>query len=289
MAALTCFKAYDIRGRLGVDLDAGIARRIGSGLCACARRARVVVGRDCRASSEELMAAVVEGLVAAGRRGARPWPVRHRRDVFCHHPFRCGWRNRGHRLAQSDGLQRHEAGPARLCTARQRDGSCRDPAAGRGGCPAAHAGRAAPSGPPRARAPPMCERVLSFVDVAALRPMTILVNAGNGAAGPTFDAIAAELAARGAPLTFLRLHHEPDGRFPNGIPNPLLPENQPVTGKAVVEAGARRWAWPGMAISTAASCSIRRAASFPANTSWACWPPPSLPRNRARRSFTIRA
>ena len=66
-------------------------------------------------------------------------------------------------------------------------------------------------------------RVLSFVDVAALRPLRILVNAGNGTAGPTFDALADELARRGAPLSFQRLHHQPDGRFPNGIPNPCCP------------------------------------------------------------------
>jgi phosphomannomutase len=82
------------------------------------------------------------------------------------------------------------------------------------------------------------ETVLSFVDVAAMRPLRILVNCGNGAAGPTFDAIADALAAKGAPLEFIRLHHDPDGSFPNGIPNPLLPENQPVTANAVRAHGA---------------------------------------------------
>ncbi len=89
-------------------------------------------------------------------------------------------------------------------------------------------------------------RVLSFVDLAALRPLKILVNAGNGAAGPTFDAIAAALAAKAAPLQFIRLHHTPDGSFPHGIPNPLLPENQPVTAQAVRAAGADMGvAWDG--------------------------------------------
>jgi len=77
-----------------------------------------------------------------------------------------------------------------------------------------------------------------MVDVGALRPMTVLVNAGNGAAGPTFDALAEELAKRGSPLRFVRMHHDPDGSFPNGIPNPLLPENQPASAAAVVAAGA---------------------------------------------------
>ena len=89
-------------------------------------------------------------------------------------------------------------------------------------------------------------RVLSFINPAALRPMKVLVNAGNGAAGPTFDAIAAALQAEGAPVTFVRMHHDPDGSFPNGIPNPLLPENQPATAEAVVAAGADLGvAWDG--------------------------------------------
>jgi phosphomannomutase len=90
------------------------------------------------------------------------------------------------------------------------------------------------------------ETVLSFVDIAALRPLTVLVNAGNGTAGPTFDALAEELAQRGAPLRFVRMHHAPDGSFPNGIPNPLLMENRPVTAKAVLAHGADLGvAWDG--------------------------------------------
>jgi phosphomannomutase len=90
------------------------------------------------------------------------------------------------------------------------------------------------------------ETVLSFVDVAALRPLTVLVNAGNGTAGPTFDALAEGLAQRGAPLRFVRMHHAPDGSFPNGIPNPLLMENRPVTAVAVLASGADLGvAWDG--------------------------------------------
>jgi phosphomannomutase len=89
-------------------------------------------------------------------------------------------------------------------------------------------------------------RVLSFVDITALKPLKIVVNAGNGAAGPTFDAIAGALAAKGAPLAFIRMHHQPDGRFPNGIPNPLLPGNRPPTAERVRAEGADLGvAWDG--------------------------------------------
>jgi phosphomannomutase len=79
---------------------------------------------------------------------------------------------------------------------------------------------------------------MSFVDVKALRPLRVVVNSGNGAAGPTFDAIAGRLSSLGAPLDFVRVHHAPDAAFPNGIPNPLLPENHAATAGVVKAEGA---------------------------------------------------
>jgi phosphomannomutase len=85
------------------------------------------------------------------------------------------------------------------------------------------------------------QRVLSLVDVDRLQPLHLVVNAGNGAAGPAFDAIAEHL-----PFRVTRIHHEPDGRFPNGIPNPMLPENRSVTAEAVCAHGADLGiAWDG--------------------------------------------
>ena len=77
------------------------------------------------------------------------------------------------------------------------------------------------------------QRVLSFLNHSNLKPLKIVVNSGNGAAGPTFDAIADELSRIGAPLEFIRVHHEPDHTFPNGIPNPLLLESHAATGDVV--------------------------------------------------------
>ena len=82
------------------------------------------------------------------------------------------------------------------------------------------------------------ERVLSFVDVKALRPFKIVVNSGNGAAGPTFDAIADQLLELGVPIEFVRVHHAVDATFPNGIPNPLLPENHSATADVVLAEAA---------------------------------------------------
>ena len=82
------------------------------------------------------------------------------------------------------------------------------------------------------------QRALSFLNHFNLKPLKIVANSGNGAVGPTFDAIVDELSRIGAPLEFIRVHHEPDHTFPNGIPNPLLPENHAATGDVVKREGA---------------------------------------------------
>ncbi|MEL6208724.1 MAG: phosphomannomutase, partial [Pseudomonadota bacterium] len=90
------------------------------------------------------------------------------------------------------------------------------------------------------------EKILSFVDPATLPELSLVANPGNGCAGPAFDAIFDALAAQGARLQVTRVHHDPDGSFPNGIPNPLLPENQPATAQVVRQAGADLGlAWDG--------------------------------------------
>ena len=85
------------------------------------------------------------------------------------------------------------------------------------------------------------KHILSYVDVAKLKPLKIVVNAGNGAAGPILDVMEKHL-----PFELVKVHHTPDGNFPNGVPNPLLPENRESTAKAVREFGADAGiAWDG--------------------------------------------
>lgn len=85
------------------------------------------------------------------------------------------------------------------------------------------------------------KHILSYVDVSKLKPLKVVVNAGNGAAGPIIDVMEKYL-----PFELVKVHHEPDGNFPNGVPNPLLPENREVTAKAVRESGADAGiAWDG--------------------------------------------
>src|SRR5512143_658596 len=75
--------------------------------------------------------------------------------------------------------------------------------------------------------------VLGYVNTDMLTGMKVVVNSGNGCAGPVVDMLAARL-----PVEFVRLHHEPDGTFPNGVPNPLLPENRETTSNAVIDSCA---------------------------------------------------
>ncbi len=243
---LTCFKTYDIRGRLGVDLDDKIAYRVSRGFAQALQARKVVVGRDCRASSSELAAAVIRALLDEGVEVldlglAGTEEMYHATTHFAadggieitasHNPIDYNGlkmvRKGSAPLDAATGLSAIKAlAEADAFGAAKTGGTLRDVGA-------------------EARAA-YVETVLSFVDVSALKPLKVLVNAGNGTAGPTFDAIAEGLARRGSPLRFIRLHHDPDGSFPNGIPNPLLVENRPQTADAVLAHGADMGvAWDG--------------------------------------------
>jgi phosphomannomutase len=240
---LSCFTAYDIRGRLGVDLDEGIAFRIGRAFARVLGAGHVVLGHDCRASSAALADAVAAGLMAEGC-DVLDLGLCGTEEVYfatAHLQADGGIAvTASHNPMDYNGMKMVRAGAAPV----GRDSGLSAMQA------MASADAFGPTGQGTRQAldcrADYVERVLSFVNLAALRPLHILVNAGNGTAGPTFDAIADGLAARGAALRFTRLHHVPDGTFPNGIPNPLLPENQPVTAGAVVAAGADMGvAWDG--------------------------------------------
>ena len=243
---LSCFKAYDIRGRLGKELNEDIAYRIGRAFAQVLGAKRVVLGRDCRPSSQSLAAAVARGLTDAGADVLDLGLSGTEESYFAttHYAADGGiCVTASHNPMDYNGMKMVRRGSAPLDNA---TGMAAIKALAESGGFAdgpTTAGQVHPT--PEARAA-YVQGVLGFLDVAALRPLKILVNAGNGAAGPTFDAIAHALAERGAPLDFVRMHHTPDGSFPHGIPNPLLVENQPVTANAVLAEGADfAVAWDG--------------------------------------------
>ncbi|TVP72874.1 MAG: phosphomannomutase [Rhodobacteraceae bacterium] len=234
---LSCFKAYDIRGRLGIDLDTGIAFRIGRGFARALGARRVVLGRDCRASSQELAGAVARALMAEGA-DVLDLGLCGTEEVYFATEYLAAdggiCVTASHNPMDWNGMKMVRAGAAPL-DAESGLAQIRALAEADDFGPERHGKHHDVAQTTRAA---YVERVLSFVDLDALKPLKILVNSGNGAAGPTLDAIAEQLSMRAAPLRLVRMHHIPDGTFPNGIPNPLLPENQPETAAAVRAAGA---------------------------------------------------
>lgn len=238
MSGLTCFTAYDIRGRLGIDLDEAIAYRIGRAFVQALGAKTVVIGRDVRTSSEAIAASVTRALEDEGCEVLDLGLSGTEEMYFATTHFAADGGicvTASHNPMDYNGMKMVRAGSAPLDTATgladikaRAERNDFQPSDVKG---ATHdVGQAARAA--------YVDRVVSFVDGTALKPLKMLVNAGHGTAGPTFDAIAERLQAMGTPLQFERLFHTPDGTFPQGIPNPLLPENRPATADAVRATGA---------------------------------------------------
>jgi phosphomannomutase len=238
MTELTCFKAYDIRGEIGVNIDEKVAYRIGRAVAQHFDAGSVVVGFDAREVSPSFADAVARGIcdagsdaIVIGMAGTEEmyWAVTEFgacagiEVTASHNPINYN----GMKIVKSGSQPLDDTSDFQMIKVLA--GSADWSAASRGGHVIDRSVEA------RAK---YIDQVLSFVDVDGLRPLKVVVNSGNGAAGPTFDAIAARLADLGAPIEFIRVHHDPDHTFPNGIPNPLLPENHAATGDIVRAHGA---------------------------------------------------
>ena len=236
---LTCFKAYDVRGRIPDQLNEDIAYRIGRAFARVIQPRHVVVGHDIRLTSEEIKAALVNGLRDEGV------------DVF--DIGQCGTEE----IYFATSHAKMDGGIVVTASHNPKDyngmkfvrtGS--EPISGDSGlldikalAEANDFGAAAERGDyqPLDTSEAYIEHLLSYVDVGALRPLKLVVNAGNGGAGDVIDRIEARL-----PFEFIKLHHQADGNFPHGVPNPLLEENREPTIAAVREHGADLGiAWDG--------------------------------------------
>ena len=239
MKPITCFKAYDLRGRIPDELNEEVAYRVGRGYAAFLSPRRVVVGRDIRLSSAALAAALTSGLTDSG--------------VAVDEIGVCG--TEGVYFATFDGgydggiMVTASHNPADYNGMKfVREGS--RPVSGDNGLAEvrAHAERGDFTAPTRPGAHRVIDvnaayvaHLLSYVDRAKLRPLKVVVNAGNGGAGLVIDALEPHL-----PFEFIKVHHAPDGHFPNGIPNPMLEENRRPTIEAIRRHGADLGiAWDG--------------------------------------------
>lgn len=226
------FKAYDIRGRVPDELNPEIAELIGRGMAAILGPGPVVVGRDVRLSSEPLQRAVELGLRRSGR-AVLDIGLCGTEEVYFQtfHRGAAGgvMVTASHNPMDYNGMKLVREG-ARPISGDSGLNAIRDVVASAGMAAAMEA-----SGPYATDLDKsaLVEHLLGYIDVDAVRPLKIVVNSGNGSAGQVIDLLAGSL-----PIEFVRIQHEPDGTFPNGIPNPLLPEKRHATSEAVRAHGA---------------------------------------------------
>jgi phosphomannomutase len=251
---LTSFKAYDVRGRVPEDLDAGLVELIGWSYAQLIRPKKVAVGHDVRLTGPELTEALCRGLTRSGVDVVDIGLV-GTEEVY-HATFSLELDGgvmvtASHNPAGYNGLKftRDKARPISADTGlldmERMVLEALDAQAGETG----GAGRETPNPGVSSRGgitpldlrPRYVEHLLTYVDHKVLRPLKIVVNAGNGGAGPVIDLLEVSL-----PFRFVKLNHTPDGTFPAGVPNPMLPENRTVTAEAVKREGADLGiAWDG--------------------------------------------
>ena len=240
MTKLTCFKAYDIRGRIPSELNEELAYRIGQSYAAFVRPQKVAVGRDIRATSATLSAALMRGLNDSGVNVA---------DIGL-----CGTEGvyfatfaealdggimvtASHNPPDYNGMKFVREGSRPISA----DTGLKDMQAliEESRLPP----RAAQAGSISALdiSSKYLAHLLGYVKGATLRSLKVVVNAGNGGAGMVVDQLEPHL-----PFEFVKVHHEADSSFPNGVPNPMLEENRASTVDAIRRSGANiGLAWDG--------------------------------------------
>ena len=236
---LACFKAYDVRGRIPDELNEDIACRIGKAFAAAIQPGSVVVGHDIRLTSPAIKAALIAGLVD---QGVDVWDIGlcgTEEIYFATTHLQVGGGiavTASHNPKDYNGMKFVREG-SRPISGDSGLGEIRALAEANDFSSAPSLGTVREVNTLEA----YCEHLLSYNDVAALAPFKIVCNAGNGGAGRIIDALEPRL-----PCQFIKLHHEPDGHFPNGVPNPLLIENRRPTAERVLAEGADLGiAWDG--------------------------------------------
>ncbi|MFT5694988.1 MAG: phosphomannomutase [Myxococcota bacterium] len=236
---ITCFKAYDVRGRIPDELNEEIAYRIGRAYASFLSPRKVIVGHDIRLTSESISESLVEGLRDSGV------------DVL--HLGTCGTEEvyfatfhygadggivvtASHNPKDYNGMKfvregsRPISGDTGLFDIQKLAETNRFDDVGTRGELEKLEHRA-----------DYKQHLLGYLDTAKCKSLKIVANAGNGGAGAVVD-----LLEDSVPFEFVKVHHNPDGDFPNGVPNPLLPDNRSSTIEKIKETGADLGiAWDG--------------------------------------------
>ncbi len=239
MTEITCFKAYDLRGRVPEQLNEDVAYRVGRAFAEFLGANTVALGHDIRLSSPALAQAVARGLRDAGANVYDIGLCGTEEIYFStfHYGFDGGIAvTASHNPKDYNGMKF------------VRDDS--RPISGDSGLFEIKA--LAESGvfaKPETQgelhsldiAADYRAHLLNYIDTQNLKPLKIVAHAGNGGAGRVIDLLEAHL-----PFEFIKVHHEADGHFPNGVPNPLLPENRTAAIEAIQQHGADLGiAWDG--------------------------------------------
>ncbi|MDA7592275.1 phosphomannomutase [Rhodobacteraceae bacterium] len=230
---LTCFKAYDVRGKLGEELNEDIAYRIGRVTAQSQNAKTVAVGFDGRATSPSLADAVAKGICDAGA-DVLDIGLAGTEEVYASvlEFGACAGIEvtASHNPIDYNGMKIVGRGSKPLSDQEFRfikdlaeESNFDQPEKEGIVINKKEAARAA-----------YVEKVIGFVDYQSLKPLKMVINSGNGAAGPTLDEISKKLKEKGVKTNFVFLHHISNPSFPNGIPNPLLEENRSSTVDAVV-------------------------------------------------------
>ncbi len=226
-----CFKAYDVRGRVPDQINEDIAYRIGRAYAEIVNPGSVVVGHDIRLTSEALKIATANGLRDGGVDVYDIGLCGTEEIYFATFHAVVDGKNMGGGIAVTASHNPKDYNGMKFV----REGS--KPISGDSGLfdiqKLAEENRFAPvkkhgNFQSLSTADAYVEHLLSYVDVTKLKPLKIVVNAGNGGAGLVIDRLEKFL-----PLQFIKVHHDPDGNFPHGVPNPLLEENRAPTIDAV--------------------------------------------------------
>ena len=236
---IDCFKAYDIRGQIPNQLNPDVVYRISNATAEFLGAKRVVVGRDIRLSSEELADAVCRGLTDAGIEVLDIGLGGTEMVYFATANLKADGGimvTASHNPADYNGLKlvREEARPISADTGLQ---DIRALAEKDDRLIVAEVGDRSPTDIFAS----YIEHLLTYIDIESLKPLKLVVNPGNGGAGIAMDGLKDRL-----PFEFVDVNYPPDGTFPNGIPNPMLLDNQAATSDAVTASDADMGiAWDG--------------------------------------------
>ena len=238
--AISCFKAYDARGKVPDELNADIAYRVGRAYAEFIKPKQVAVGRDVRLTSDELFAALTRGLTDSGVDVLDLGLCGTEQVYFAAFHLELGGGimiTASHNPVDYNGLKfvRECAKPLSADSGLE---DIRRIAEAEAFSEAERKGSITPTD----LSADYIDHLLGYIgNLDNLKPLKIISNPGNGMAGPIIDLLEQRL-----PFEFIKIQHQPDGSFPNGVPNPLLPEGRSATIDAIRQHGADLGvAWDG--------------------------------------------